>query len=287
MLSQRSQNIHNKIELYSKTDGPLEPRNHKYLPAEVRANRLQESFRTQDLSRAPERAAFQRDAQNFFEQTRPLQPLSSEVYQRTSLPPPQHLEEDWHRQFQRVNISTPPPGQLQQVPRNPETSISSPWHDEFSRFNTPPPPHFSYQPQVQHRLATMAETAGIAFHEQQTIHQPNQVFTDSPFDDEAFEQAFTEAENSVHPIEQPEIPQEEEPKLSEEEEADRLAETAGELFDRLQFERETDEKFRNSKFMALMKKLRDREVVVSGNEMVETSHDDTSGTNGVEETLGI
>jgi len=116
----------------------------------------------------------------------------------------------------------------------------------------------------------MAESTGLTFHE--PIQQNTQTFKDAIFDDEAFEQAFAEAESATiaHPPEP--IPQEvaEEPKLSPEEEADRLAQTAGELFDRLQYERETDEKFRNSKFMALMQKLRDREVVVSGNEMVES-----------------
>ena len=79
-------------------------------------------------------------------------------------------------------------------------------------------------------------------------------------------------------------PEQEEPKLSEKEEADQLAQTAGELFDRLQYERETDDKFRNSSFMALMKKLRDREVVVSGNDMVEST---SVNKNGVEESVSM
>jgi len=132
----------------------------------------------------------------------------------------------------------------------------------------------------------MADSTGLTFHE--PIQQNTQTFKDAIFDDEAFEQAFAEAESATHAPEP--IPQEvaEEPKLSPEEEADRLAQTAGELFDRLQYERETDEKFRNSKFMALMQKLRDREVVVSGNEMVESrdaQHKKSGSSNGVEEIL--
>jgi hypothetical protein len=92
-------------------------------------------------------------------------------------------------------------------------------------------------------------------------------------------------------ISEPEIEVEkEEPKLTEKEEGDRLAQTAGELFDRLQNERETDEKFRNSSFMALMKKLRDREVVVAGNDMVESStllSNNNNGTDDVEESVSI
>jgi len=119
------------------------------------------------------------------------------------------------------------------------------------------------------------------------IHpQQQQTQYDPKFEDEAFELAFAEAESAVHPatIAEPE----QEPKLSEKEEADQLAQTAGELFDRLQHERETDDKFRNSSFMALMKKLRDREVVVSGNDMVEsTSVNKNGGMEGVEESVSM
>lgn len=116
----------------------------------------------------------------------------------------------------------------------------------------------------------MAYTTTLPFNQTSLQQTPS---IDPQFEDEAFELAFAEAENAVQPpvtIDEPETI-EEDPRLTEKEEADRLAQTAGELFDRLQHERETDEKFRNSTFMALMKKLRDREVVVAGNEMVESS----------------
>jgi peroxin-5 len=116
----------------------------------------------------------------------------------------------------------------------------------------------------------MAYVTGLPY--EQTSRQPTAILQ---FEDEAFELAFAEAENAVHVAEvEPEIEaeMEEQSKLTEKEEADRLAKTAGELFDRLQYERETNEKFRNSSFMALMKKLRDREVVVEGNKMVDSTN---------------
>ena len=117
------------------------------------------------------------------------------------------------------------------------------------------------------------------------IPPQQQVQCDPKFEDEAFELAFAEAESAVHPAMAPvPEPEQEEPKLSEKEEADQLAQRAGELFDRLQHERETDDKFRNSSFMALMKKLRDREVVVSGNDMVEST---SVNKNGVEESVSM
>lgn len=137
----------------------------------------------------------------------------------------------------------------------------------------------------------MAYTAGPPL-EQHLQQQTSQQY-DPKFEDEAFELAFAEAESAVQPatIPEPSEPeaQGERLKLSEKEEADQLAQTAGELFDRLQHERETDDKFRNSSFMALMKKLRDREVVVSGNDMVESSslQNGNDGADGVEESVSM
>jgi len=227
------------------------------------------------LNRGAEQAALQRDAQQFFEQGGPLS--APEQFQRQQLQRFQPLpvvEEDWHQQFQRVTLSNfPAPQQFMtpnQLGKQPESHSSPPWQDEFTRFQNPPPKHFSYQPQVQHRLATLPYASSVSY-EQQTIQQPGT--QDAIFDDEAFELAFAQVEKALQPavVVEPEPIIEEEPKLSAQEEADRLAQTAGELFDKLQHERDTNEKFRNSTFMALMKKLRDREVVVSGNEMVEIS----------------
>jgi hypothetical protein len=138
----------------------------------------------------------------------------------------------------------------------------------------------------------MAYTTG-PFEQLPQFEQTQIPLVDPKFEDEAFELAFAEAENAVQPpatVVEPEVEvDKEEPKLTEKEEGDRLAQTAGELFDRLQHERETDEKFRNSSFMALMKKLRDREVVVAGNDMVESSTLDNNdnGTDGDEENVSI
>lgn len=230
------------------------------------------------MNRGPEQAAFQRDAQRFFENTRPLQNPVPEQFQRSSLPPFQSRqpEEDWNEQFQKVSISGPPPSQFlssNQLGKQPALNTSSTWHEEFTRFQAPAPQHFSYQPQVQQRLASVAYTTSLPF-DQTSLYQAPKI--DSQFDDEAFELAFAEAENAIQSpapaVEhQPEAMVEEEPKLSEKEEGDRLAQTAGELFDSLQYERDTNEKFRKSTFMLLMRKLRDREVVVAGNDMVQSS----------------
>ena len=257
----------------------------------ILANVFQESFRTPDLNRGPEQAAFQRDAQQFFQQSRSQQQIPHDQFQRAPLPllathPP---EQDWNQQFQRINISSPPPAQFissSQKGKQPEFSPVSGWHDEFTRFQSPVPPHeqFSYQPQVQQRLASMAYTTSFPI--EQTIPQQQLPSIAPQFEDEAFELAFAEAEAVAQTPAQhdPELMEEEEqPKLSEREEADRLAQTAGELFDRLRHERDTDEKFRNSTFLALMKRLRDREVVVAGNDMVESASLHTSVTETVEE----
>lgn len=139
-------------------------------------------------------------------------------------------------------------------------------------------------------------------------HQSQTLQYDPKFEDEAFELAFAEAESviqtavsetipgTVQETIQETVPEtvpetvidfEGEERLDERGEGDKLAETAGELFDRLRFERESDEKFRNSSFMALMRKLRDREVVVEGNEMVESVRDGEQEINAMNGMNGI
>jgi len=86
-------------------------------------------------------------------------------------------------------------------------------------------------------------------------------------DDDAFERAFAEAESALQG-EDDDSDGREEPENAQEQ-ADKLATTAGEVYDQLKFESETDEKFRNSNFMRLMQRLRDREIIVQGNDMVE------------------
>jgi hypothetical protein len=65
-----------------------------------------------------------------------------------------------------------------------------------------------------------------------------------------------------------ETPQEEH-NMDMEHEADELARTAGQLLDNLKHER--SQKFQNSTFLALMRQLRDKEVRVEGDQMVDVS----------------
>ena len=53
-------------------------------------------------------------------------------------------------------------------------------------------------------------------------------------------------------------------------EADDLARTAGQLLENVKHEQNT--KFRESSFLALMRQLRDKEVVIEGDQIVDASH---------------
>lgn len=219
------------------------------------------------MRNGPEQDALRQDAQRFFEQSKGSPPtIMRDQFTRT-IPTSLTFDDSWQRQFERVNISSPEFPQILQRSqgKQPESLVPSSWHEEFTRFQAPPTQQFSYQPQVQQRLSSVAYSTGAPG--EQHLWAPK---VDPKTEDEAFELAFAEAESAIQPRTTLPEPQEE-PKLSEAEEAELLAQTAGELFDKLQYERDTDEKFRNSKFMALMKKLRDKEVVISGNAMVEAS----------------
>ena len=164
--------------------------------------------------------------------------------------------------------------------------VPSPWHDQLTRFQTSPPPQYpTYQPQVHHRLASMTYAANMPFEQPYNLAPP---IIYPKFEDEAFELAFAEAENAAQlpaATVEPETPE-----VMRINDADRLAQTAGELFDSLQHQKETDEKFRNSKFMELMKKLRDREIVVARHDMVQASsltESEMAQLNGADESASI
>ncbi|KAF8542078.1 hypothetical protein BDD12DRAFT_826662 [Trichophaea hybrida] len=115
---------------------------------------------------------------------------------------------------------------------------------------------------------------GMALQQQ----QPETIATtEFQFDESAFEKAFADAAREVESGE-PEVafetvtPKVEKGKEKEKEplgqDSDALARTAGQLLDSVR--QDTSEKFQNSNFLALMRKLRDHEVVVEGDKMVET-----------------
>jgi len=105
-------------------------------------------------------------------------------------------------------------------------------------------------------------------------HQQQQ--SEFQFDESAFERAFADAERELVAEEEETLLASEGPgavdKRSEKEkelqrEGDDLARSAGQLLDSVQENKSA--KFQNSNFMALMRKLRDHQVVVEGNDMVE------------------
>ena len=65
-------------------------------------------------------------------------------------------------------------------------------------------------------------------------------------------------------------PEQQRGNLSSNQDADELSRTAGELLEKVQYEQ--NHKFRESKFLALMRQLRDKEVRVEGDRMVDVSN---------------
>ena len=109
------------------------------------------------------------------------------------------------------------------------------------------------------------------------------------FDEHAFEAAFAEARAEVELQEGQQVPEEveDQTKISTTEEpikigsdtipaqldgineSDELAKTAGDLLERVGHEQ--NQKFKQSSFLALMRQLRDREIVVEGDEFRQVS----------------
>jgi hypothetical protein len=100
------------------------------------------------------------------------------------------------------------------------------------------------------------------------------------FDESAFEQAFNDAarlaelqpndtlsQKDEQPVIKPDVNEDVHEEQSCAKDSDDIAWVAGQLLDSVQ--NNSSQKFQNSSFLALMRRLRDHEVVVEGDKMVE------------------
>lgn len=111
-----------------------------------------------------------------------------------------------------------------------------------------------------------------------TIQNASERF-DERFDDAAFERAFEDARAQLEGSRCEELPAEvmretvvvveEEEEKDKKRDSDELAMTAAHLLDSLRGNQ--SQKFQDSTFLALMRRLRDREVKVEGDKMVEVN----------------
>lgn len=104
--------------------------------------------------------------------------------------------------------------------------------------------------------------------------EDDDVLNTDHFDHEGFEQGQSNYQPRIGSDAILEESSKQEEDYQPDREADELARTAGELLENLKHE--DSEKFQNSTFLALMRQLRDREVRVEGDQMVDVS-DSPSG----------
>ncbi|KAL4929600.1 protein pex20 [Aspergillus undulatus] len=215
----------------------------------------------------------------------------------------------WASDFQNLRISGPSqPIHHQPGPSVPPAAAPQQgWHTEFLRQqqHTPAQQHQPLGPRFQPSFTpdyTMNNSPMQAYNHAHEVTS-NQATTNETFDESAFEAAFEQAkadmashfetETKASDIEtkvqermeeitaQPEaqetirigsdtIPEanKDDPQAAVND-ADELAKTAGQLLNSVSHE--TNQKFRESNFLALMRRIRDREVQVEGDEFRETA----------------
>ncbi|KAL8684600.1 MAG: hypothetical protein Q9224_006245, partial [Gallowayella concinna] len=215
---------------------------------------------------------------------------------------------DWASDFHNLHVHDARAGPLPSSQFRTEAPLqrgsSSPWQQDFLQQNQIPSSNYqqsslgpSYTP-----LATSATNGGL-YQSQYSIpplvQQPEAQVTDS-FDEEAFERAFDAAklelqgqESSAHqenvvmepqPAETSQRPEDRidyrigsdrilddssqhKDERSNERDADELARTAGQLLENVKHDQST--KFQQSNFLSLMRQLRDKEVKVDGDNLVD------------------
>ena len=221
--------------------------------------------------------------------------------------PNQTPSADWASDFHNLRISGPPPlpaSQYHHLPAMP--AMSGGWQNEFIRQQqTPQPPQ-----QAQARAAPLplqpynqafrpSFAPSFALDNQNQIPSTNasagaqapiEAFDESAFE-AAFEQARADMELEEDGLKQDDVREEVDQPISEDirigsdtipypqaenkdyvapaDEASELAKTAGQLLNSVSHEQ--DQKFKESNFLALMRRIRDREVEVDGDEFREVS----------------
>lgn len=213
------------------------------------------------------------------------------------LSPDFNAQQVWANDFQRLDIGPRPFGPQQQQPQQPQPN----WGLEFTQrlqqqqevgrvtqlqqqqqqpqSYTPATTtsYPAYTPAFTPALSSQLELGIGGMGMGMGLQQPETTAAAKfQFDESAFEKAFADAAQEVESREpevafEPVTPAVEKGKEKEPfgQDSDALARTAGQLLDSVR--QDTSTKFQNSNFLALMRKLRDHEVVVEGDKMVETA----------------
>ncbi|KAJ6107958.1 hypothetical protein N7523_009281 [Penicillium sp. IBT 18751x] len=216
---------------------------------------------------------------------------------------PASASSGWASDFQNLHISGPPAPQLQ---RSNIASGHGGWQNEFMNQQQPATAHHMQNQTANNRSFQPAFAPSYPiYNAPMNVHQvPQQAHAEpstsvQQFDESAFEAAFEQAradmelqsaetpgiQQLLHDVNSAEAhnPAQEELRIgsdtitetekqdlqSQIRDADALAETAGQLLDSVRHEQ--SEKFQQSNFLALMRRIRDREVEVNGDEFREVS----------------
>lgn len=224
----------------------------------------------------------------------------------TQVHSPPNVSTGWASDFQNLHISGPPAPQLQRPNVAP---AHSGWQNEFmsQHQQRAPAHHMQAQPATNRAFQPAFAPNYPMYNAPMNAHQvPQQAHEEhsvskEQFDESAFEAAFEQAradmelqgaettpdiEQHLHDTNQVETtePVHEEQRIGSDtiiqadkqdphfqtRDADALAQTAGQLLDSVRHEQ--SEKFQQSNFLALMRRIRDREVEVNGDEFREVSN---------------
>lgn len=221
-----------------------------------------------------------------------------------TLPATSHANSSWASDFQNLHITSPSPAQFQRPAVAP---AQTGWQNEFLSQQQRAPAHHAqtqsnmtraFQPSFQPSYPMY--NASLDAHQALPESQPGHLAPAEQFDESAFEAAFEQARTDVElhgadatPAVEQElhetgrvdtagnnteeirigsdtIPQtDKQDPQAQAGDADALAQTAGHLLDSVRHDQ--SEKFQQSNFLALMRRIRDREVQVEGDEFREVS----------------
>ncbi|KAK9314220.1 hypothetical protein V1524DRAFT_433839 [Lipomyces starkeyi] len=181
-----------------------------------------------------------------------------------------------HRYFEKMVIAQQQARlafRPQQIQEQAQLSSTTSWHQDFMQFLDGPAsiqpvtvPQESakfgeYRPMMVHQPFAYAQGGSIY---RQVVSPPRSSTVESSRQDAAFKEEFDRIQEAISLQDDAEQTKE---GIDQQEDDDGLAAIASELLESLKSNQ--TQKFKDSTFLALMRRLRDKEVVVQGNKMVE------------------
>lgn len=226
------------------------------------------------------------------QQNRPVSATQREQFERSyrhDTPPTANVDSHWAREYSPSAMNAHPSNYQSSIQHQPQSVHQNHLHRPMS-YSPMPMSYQGYgsgQIGMMNRPGFIPQEAHLPISTMQSTQQTGQSLVS---DTDQWNTAFSEIEQHQEPVPATQYSEVQNPEQSQRpidpSEADELAKTAGRLVSTV--EHETNDKFKQSKFLNLMRKVRDRQAGIQGTDIVENPMDqqDSAQVSGLDKGKG-